>query len=123
MRELVLSRDHRRLTIRGLALHAQRLGKEFAAAATWGRLIRDRGWLRPRTRVHPATPKEGIRATRPNEYWHIDVTGIGLLDGTRVYLLAVIDTSAGAFLRGSSHCGLSRRRPARSSPKPPRAPT
>ena len=28
---------------------------------------------------------------RPNEYWHIDVTIIRLLDGTRLYLHAVID--------------------------------
>jgi transposase InsO family protein len=33
----------------------------------------------------------GIRADAPNELWHIDVTIIKLLDGTRVYLHAVID--------------------------------
>ena len=71
--------------------HAQRIGMLFASPATWGRLIRERGWLRPRARIHPATPKEGIRATRPNEYLHIDVTVIRLLDGTRLYLHAVID--------------------------------
>src|SRR5471030_1639032 len=68
-----------------------RIGTLFASPATWGRLIRERGWLRPRARVHPATPNEGIRATRPNEYWHVDVTVIRLLDGTRLYLHAVID--------------------------------
>ena len=55
------------------------------------RLIRERGWRRPRRRVHPAKPTEGLRATKPNEYWHIDVTIIRLLDGSRVYLHAVID--------------------------------
>ena len=91
MRELALNHDYRHMTIRGLALHAQRIGKVLASPATWGRLIRVRGWRRPRARIHPATPKEGIRATRPNEYWHIDVTIIRLLDGTRLYLHAVID--------------------------------
>ena len=33
----------------------------------------------------------GIRASRPNQYWHIDTTVIRLLDGTRAYLQAVID--------------------------------
>ena len=33
----------------------------------------------------------GLRATRPNEYWHVDLTVIRLLDGTRVYLHAAID--------------------------------
>ena len=91
MHDLTTSPDHRHLSIRGLALHAQRVAKVFAAPATWGRLIRERGWLRPRLRVHPATPKDGLRATRPNEFWHIDVTVIRLLDETRVYLHAVID--------------------------------
>jgi transposase InsO family protein len=40
---------------------------------------------------YPPKPKQGVRASRPNEYWHIDVTVIKLLDGTRTYLHAVID--------------------------------
>jgi len=36
-------------------------------------------------------PKIGLRTTRPDEAWHIDTTIIRLLDGTRVYLHAVID--------------------------------
>jgi len=91
MHDLATSGCYRHMSVRGLALHAQRIGRVLASSATWGRLIRERGWLRPRTRIHPATPKEGIRATKSNEYWHIDVTVIRLLDGTRVYLHAVID--------------------------------
>ena len=44
-----------------------------------------------RKRVHPAPPKVGIRATRPNEIWHVDTTLIRLLDGSRAYLHAAID--------------------------------
>jgi transposase InsO family protein len=33
----------------------------------------------------------GIRADAPNQLWHIDVTIIRLLDGTKAYLHAVID--------------------------------
>ncbi len=36
-------------------------------------------------------PKVGILASHANEIWHIDTTLIRLLDGSRVYLLAVID--------------------------------
>jgi transposase InsO family protein len=79
------------MSVRTLALHAQRLGRVFVSAGTWLRFIRERGWRRPRTRVHPASPKQGVRATKPNEYWHIDVTIIKLLDGTKVYIHAVID--------------------------------
>ncbi len=42
-------------------------------------------------RVHPAKPKIGLRTTCADEMWHIDTTVIRLLDGTRVYLHAVID--------------------------------
>jgi hypothetical protein len=78
-----------------------RIGRVFAAPATWARLIRERGWRRPRQRVYPAKPKTGIRASRPNEIWHIDMSVIRLLDGTRTYLHAIIDTSPGASWPGS----------------------
>ena len=69
------------MPIRALALYAQRIGKMFAAPATWGRLIRERGWRRPRQ----------IRAAGPGELLHIDVTVIKLIDGTRAYLHGIID--------------------------------
>src|ERR1700674_4560455 len=74
-----------------LAVLAQRLGTVWASPSTWYRLVRQHGWRRPRLRVHPAKPKIGLRTTRANEMWHIDTTVIRLLDGTRVYLHAVID--------------------------------
>ena len=74
-----------------LALLAQRLGKVFASPSTWYRLIREHHWRRPRQRVHPAKPKIGIRAFRPNEIWHVNTTLIRLLNGSRAYLHAVID--------------------------------
>ncbi len=36
-------------------------------------------------------PRIGIRASKPNEIWHVDTTLIRLLDGTRAYLHGVID--------------------------------
>ena len=72
-------------------MHAQCLGKVFASATTWAKFVRARGWLRPRRRIYPPKPKQGVRASRPNEYWDLDVTVIKLLDGTLTYLHAVID--------------------------------
>ena len=66
--DMATSEDYRHLPISRLALLAQRLGKVFASAATWGKLIRERGWRRPRQRVYPAKAKVGVRAERPNEY-------------------------------------------------------
>jgi hypothetical protein len=88
---MVESNDHRHMSLRALALHAQRIGRVLASSSTWYRLVRTAGWRRPRNRVYPAKPKVGIRAKTPGELLHLDVTIIRLLDGTRAYLHAVID--------------------------------
>ncbi len=74
-----------------LSRFAQRAGKVYASASTWLRMIREKRWLRTRTRIHPAKPTVGIRANSPNDIWHLDVTVIRLLDGTKLYLHGVID--------------------------------
>ncbi|MBP89581.1 MAG: hypothetical protein CMJ64_23205 [Planctomycetaceae bacterium] len=88
---MVTSPEYRHVPTSSLARLAQRLGKVFASAATWHRLVRLHKWRRCRQRVHPAKPKVGIRATAANEIWHVDTTLIRLLDGSRAYLHAVID--------------------------------
>jgi putative transposase len=70
---------------------AQRLGKVYASTGSWYRLVRKHGWTRPRARIYPPKPKVGIRATKPNEIWHIDTSIVRLLDGSRAYLHAIID--------------------------------
>jgi len=89
--EMATSPEYRHLPTGTLAVLAQRLGKVWASPSTWHRLVRQRGWRRPRLRLHPAKPKIGLRTTRATEMWHIDTTVIRLLDGTRAYLHAVID--------------------------------
>jgi putative transposase len=91
MRDFVESKDYRHIAIQNLALLAQRLGKVFASASTWYKTIRVHGWKRPRKRVHPEKPKVGLRATRPNQFWHMDATVIRLTTGIRIYLQAIID--------------------------------
>lgn len=101
IRELVTSEEYRHVPTGTLAWLAQRLGKVFASASTWYRLVRDHHWRRPRQRVHPAKPKVGIRASRANEIWHIDTTLIRLLDGSRAYLHAIIDNFSRRILASS----------------------
>ena len=91
IKDMVTAPEYRHVPTGTLAVLAQRLGTVWASASTWYRLVRRFGWRRPRLRVHPAKPKTGLRTARPNEMWHIDTTVIRLLDGTRVYLHAVID--------------------------------
>jgi len=91
IKELATSEKYRHVSTSVLAVLAQRLNRVFASASTWQKLIRERGWRRPRKRIHPAKLKIGIRTTKPDERWHIDTTIIKLLDGTKAYLHAVID--------------------------------
>ena len=91
IRDMVTSPEYRHVPTGTLAVLAQRLGTVSASPSTWYRLVRKYGWRRPRCRVHPTKPKVGLRTTGPDEMWHIDTTVIRLLDGTRVYLHAVID--------------------------------
>ena len=91
IKQMVNATEYRHMPLRTLSLYAQKAGQVFASATTWAKLVRQRDWRRPRRRVYPAKPKTGIRATHPNEYWHIDVTVIRLVDDTKAYLHAVID--------------------------------
>src|SRR5262249_9958665 len=74
IREMVESQDSRHVPTGRIVALAQRLRKVFASASTWHRLVREHGWRRPRLRIHPAKPKVGVRAERPDELWHIDTT-------------------------------------------------
>ncbi len=91
IKEMVTGPEYRHMPLKTLALYAQRVGKVFASVTTWTRLMVERGWRRPRQRVHPERPQVGVRATRPNELWHVDATILKLLDGTKAYVHAVID--------------------------------
>jgi putative transposase len=91
IKSMVTDERFRHVPTGRLAVLAQRLGKVFASPSTWYRLVRDRDWRRPRVRRHPESPKQGIRAKGPDEIWHIDTSSVRLLDGTKVWLHAVID--------------------------------
>ena len=91
IQKMVTSEDYRHVPTSRLAILAQRLGRIFASPATWSRLARAHKWRHSRLRIHPAKPKVGIRASIPNEIWHVDTTLIRLLDGSHAYLHAVID--------------------------------
>jgi len=91
IRDMVTGDEYRHVSTGTLARLAQRLGRVFASPTTWYRLVHAHKWRRPRQRVHPAKPTIGIRATRPNEIWHVDTTLIRLLDGSKACLHAIID--------------------------------
>ena len=98
MRSLALSSAFAHMSTRALALFAQRQDLVHATAATWYRTIARRGWQRPRIRIHPRPPKLGLRAERPGQFLHVDVTVVRLLDGTRAFVQAVLDNCSRKIL-------------------------
>ena len=84
----------RHLSVASVALLAARRGDAVVSAPTWYREMRRQGLRRPRTRIHPPRPKVGIRASAPNEIWHIDASKVRLLDGTVAWIHGVIDNAS-----------------------------
>ena len=52
IKEIVTSTEYRHMATSTLAVYAQRVGRVYASASTWIRLVRTHGWRRPRTRVY-----------------------------------------------------------------------
>ena len=91
IKRLYESRELAHLSTLSLSWLAKKTGEVFASPSTWSRVIRDLGLKKSRVRIYPPKPKLGIRALRPGEIWHLDVTILRLQDGTRAFVQAIID--------------------------------
>ncbi len=65
MRDFVESETHRHIAVQNLALYAQRLGKLFASASTWYKMIRERGWKRPEGGCTRRSPRKASERRAP----------------------------------------------------------
>lgn len=91
IKHLVTSKEFAHFSISGLIHYARRKGIVFAGEGTWYKTVKEFNLRRPFGKVHPSPPQTGIRANRPNQIWHIDVTKIKLSTGKKMYLQAVVD--------------------------------
>lgn len=91
MRRFVTSKKYAHISIASLHLLAQRSGELFCSAATWYKYIRLFEWKRPWVKVKKDYRKTGIRSSKPNEIWHIDVTEVPAGPRQKLYIQAVID--------------------------------
>ena len=69
--------------------------------------MRQYGWRRPRKRLYPKKPRQGVRAAEPDQLWHVDVTILRLTDRTRVYIHAIIDNASRRILASAVESHLS----------------
>ena len=91
MGDLVTSRKFAHFPLRSLHFYAKREGLLYCSYSTWEKYVKLYGWLRARKKRRKKYIRIGIRASRPNQIWHVDVSYFTLTDGTKCYIQAVID--------------------------------
>ncbi len=91
MKKFVTSKKHAHISVASLHLLAQRSGELFCSIDTWYKYIRCFAWPRPWKLSKKIVRKSGIKTTRPNEIWHLDVTVVNIRPGYKLYIQAVID--------------------------------
>lgn len=91
MRRLVISKEFAHFPIRSLHHYAKRQNLLFCSYSTWRKYITQFGWKRPRKTFPKKKRKVGIRASYPNEIWHLDVSYFILPDKTKCFIQAIID--------------------------------
>jgi len=91
MKRYFTSKKYAHISVSSLHLLAQRNGELFCSVDTWYKYIRFYGWNRPWKKVRRLVLKKGIRASRSNEIWHLDVTVVNIRPGYKLYIQAVID--------------------------------
>ena len=91
IKDYVLNPDFSHFSISSLSILAKRNGDVSVSPASWYRVIKEHGLKMFRKRLYPPKNKTGIRAGKPHQYWHLDLTVIKLVDGTRCFVQAIID--------------------------------
>lgn len=96
-----LARDKRLayLSIRGLMYHAQREGILYCGIDSWYKYLKLNKIVREmKIGRKPKKRWVGIRASRPHELWHIDITEIQIKNNEKYYLQMVVDNYSRAIL-------------------------
>jgi len=91
MSEFVTSEKYAHLPIRSLHYYTKRRGPFFCTYSTWTKYIAEYGWLRPRKKQRKKYIREEIRATRPNEVWHVYVSHFIFPNGKKAFIQALMD--------------------------------
>ncbi|MDZ4677446.1 MAG: DDE-type integrase/transposase/recombinase [Oligoflexia bacterium] len=91
MKKIVTAKKYAHISIASLHLLAQRTGELFCSVDTWYKYFRVFEWCRPWRLEKKEFKKTGIRATKPNEIWHVDVTEVAIAPNVKFYIQAIID--------------------------------
>ncbi|MBK23236.1 MAG: hypothetical protein CME70_04445 [Halobacteriovorax sp.] len=90
VQEMVADPKLSHLSVKGLQYHGFRHENLYFGYDCWRKYAREFG-RRPRKKRKRKRARLGIRASRPNEIWHIDVTYFRLREGRNAYVQVVMD--------------------------------
>ena len=94
IRSYAINKKLAHVSTTSLAWMAKRRGEVFASAGTWCKMVREEKLRVRMPRIYPAAAKVGIRAKLPGQIWHIDVSIVRLIDGTRAFIQAIVDNAS-----------------------------
>ena len=78
-------------SLTSLFLYAKRQDWINLSIASWFRVIKSNNVQRDSKRKYKLKHRKGIRASKPNQIWHLDLSIIKTIDGQRIYIQAIID--------------------------------
>jgi transposase InsO family protein len=91
MRNLYTSRKYAHFPTSALHHLAKREDLLHCSLNTWYKYSNHYNFKRPYLRYNQKDYKQGIRASSPNEIWHIDISEIKLSSGRKYYLQTIVD--------------------------------
>ncbi len=91
MKELVTARKYAHMSISSLSLWAIRERVLLCSDHTWYKYIARHKWQRPNIKKKAKPKSKGLKAKKPNEIWHVDVSEIKTMDGKTHFLQVVYD--------------------------------
>jgi putative transposase len=90
MKDILTDQRFRYWPVNSIAYYALRNNIVNASLATWYNYIHNLGWERPK----PSKKFKygiGIRANRPHQVWHANITKVKCLNGMKYYIYLLMD--------------------------------
>ena len=91
IKKYVEDHSYSHFSLSSLFLFVKYYKKEICLSlSTWFRVIHNEGFRRPSRKKYYVKPKQGVRALKPNQTWHIDITVFRVRE-TKYYIQAIRD--------------------------------
>jgi len=90
IKKFVKDPNYSHFSLTSLWLYVRKHAEIVISISSWFRIIRDLSLKREHRKKYFAKPKDGIKAIRPNQIWHIDISVLRF-NGVKAYVQAIRD--------------------------------